>query len=217
MATFAYKHIGETGSALLSKEDASEGVTGAEIIGTGLWGYGPNLYPNQAVQDLAHTSFSDLQRAHYEAASHPAEFEWEQQDPTADAIKVREYRKAVHDIKRIIKTPNLGEADSIEAEIQAYIIDAKDILLDIASNSGELINVRAMAARLFVGMLQQSDPRFLHLGCERLVHHSSPMIRHGALLGFADIEDRGRVKLFQRDHHPIVRSEAAEILDEMDV
>lgn len=219
MAMIAYRNMEELDRTTLSDEKVTDLITGAEIIGTDKWSkkHDLNLNPSLAAYAFAYTSFRDLQRDHYQAASQPAEFEGQQQDPTTDAIKVRKYRKAVHDTKRIIKTSDLSESEDIENEMQHYLTDDKDILVDIAFDRSELINVRAMATRIFVAMLQPSDDRSLQYACERLTHHKDPMIRNGALLGFADAGAWKMVKLFVDDSDSIVQEEAIEILDDMNI
>ena len=119
-------------------------------------------------------------------------------------------------IKDVIRSRDYEQTEVLERELYLQLKGQEDILCDIVDDPQELINVRAMATRLFIAHVLRLVPKQPHLEAlaEGLSRHQSPLIRLGALLGYSDSEKIECVKEFLSDPHPAVVEEAKEILED---
>jgi cell division protein FtsB len=115
---------------------------------------------------------------------------------------------AVQLIKDIIRSSDIEESEEAENELYRQLTGRETVLQNIAMDSNELINVRAMAARLFVAKLGRAETE--------LLNHRSSLIRLGVVLGFADARKWDLVKKFINDPHPVVAEEAKELLEDVE-
>lgn len=128
-----------------------------------------------------------------------------------------DYYRIIADIREMIRSTDPVESDEYERSVVRHAANNRVILLQIAEDPELLKNVRAVATRLFIGMTQPSDSHYLLHGRDRLSTHSSPMIRLGAAMGFAEKGDDQRVRLMQNDPHPVVQEEVEDLLEELDM
>lgn len=113
-------------------------------------------------------------------------------------------------IKDLIRTQDELRGAVLVEQVRLQLGSNLGILVEIAEDSAELINVRAQAARLFVA-LASAKPKY-GAAIEKLASHSSVLIRLGVLHGFADVGNWERVDGFRVDPHAAVADEAADLL-----
>lgn len=125
----------------------------------------------------------------------------------------------IDSIKDIIRAVSDREMDKITLQLYKRLQRQEHLLADLVDDRHELINVRAMAARLLIARIH--TPEFLSCGdiiLHSKVHsiekHNSPLIRLGALLGFADAGNWEKVKEFSKDPHSTVAEEAKELIED---
>lgn len=103
--------------------------------------------------------------------------------------------------------------DSVLIERLKTLLQKQDnLLFEFANDQQELINHRALAARMAVALCD--DPR----SSERvmtLAGHRSPLLRLGVMYGFADRDDMDAVKTFLADSHDVVSRETRDMLEDL--
>jgi hypothetical protein len=109
-------------------------------------------------------------------------------------------------IRDIIRSSSVEEAELLESRLYKQLNGKESILIDVVVDSNELINVRAMAARLYVSKTGQAGAA--------IRDHNSALIRLGVLLGYADAEKWELVNEFINDPNPVVADEAKELLED---
>lgn len=125
---------------------------------------------------------------------------------------------AIARIKDIIRAQEPQEIQELEEALYNDLGSRYEILSDVALDEEALINIRAIAARLFVSkvgsrsMVTGLSER--ETGLTRLAEHDNPLIRLGVVLGFADARNWEKVRDFAADTHPSVREEARELLND---
>lgn len=127
-----------------------------------------------------------------------------------------ERMRSVERIKDVIRSRDSEENTALEQSLYTDLRGQEDILSDIANDPQELINIRAMATRLFIAQIFSLKAREYRLEAlaDQLSHHESPLIRLGALLGFSDSRKFERVREYLSDRHPVVVDQAQEILED---
>lgn len=113
---------------------------------------------------------------------------------------------AVQLIKDIIRSSDIEESEVAENELYRKLTGRETILQSIVMNPNELINVRAMAARLLVAKFGRAETK--------LLSHRSSLVRLGVVLGFADANEWDEVRKFTSDPHLVVSKEAQELLED---
>jgi hypothetical protein len=123
-------------------------------------------------------------------------------------------------IKDIIRSSELDDTADLERKLYTRLDGYEFILEYIAMDHRELINVRAMAARLFFARVKSQDYTQRSLANElmaaSIAKHDIPLIRLGVVLGLADAQAWEDVKIFLTDPHPKVKQRAEELLEDAD-
>jgi hypothetical protein len=124
--------------------------------------------------------------------------------------------KIVEAIRELIKSRDDEDMLLCEQIVWNLVYLHEEQLVPIILDKEELINVRAMAARLLFAKSISIRARIPELGLllDALSQHGSPLIRLGVVLGLGDAWDFKRVSVFLKDLHPKVVEEAQDILDE---
>lgn len=121
-------------------------------------------------------------------------------------------------IKDIIRSSELDDTADLERKLYTQLDGYELILEYIAMDERELINVRAMAARLFFARIKSQDytQRSLanKLMASSIAKHAIPLIRLGVVLGLADAQAWDDIKSFLTDPHPKVKQRAEELLED---
>lgn len=92
--------------------------------------------------------------------------------------------------------------------------EAPFLLAEVASDSNSPVNVKAMAARALFGSTKVALATVPDATLNALITNTNPLIRHGVLLGFGDAADWESVRTFLEDEHPLIQSEANELLED---
>ncbi len=123
---------------------------------------------------------------------------------------------SVERIKDIIRSRDSEQIAVLEDDLYDRLNGQEDIFSHIANDPQELINVRAMAARLFIATVFRLGSSGAHLQAlaDPLSRHRSPLIRLGVLLGYSDAGNMECVRKFLADPHPAVAEQALEILED---
>ncbi|MGA7954866.1 MAG: hypothetical protein WCA07_15235 [Gloeobacterales cyanobacterium] len=121
-------------------------------------------------------------------------------------------------IKDIIRSSELDDTADLERKLYT-LLDGYEIILGyIAMDNRELINVRAMAARLFFARIKSQDYTQCSLAnklmAASIAKHAIPLIRLGVVLGLADARAWDDIKSFLTDPHPKVKQRAEELLED---
>ena len=105
-----------------------------------------------------------------------------------------------------------GEEDIVAwlKDLNREIPDSQGELFQIVEDDNELLNVRAMAARLLTAGVPDLPP----LDYARLREHPSPLVRLGTLLGLGDCGRRDRLKDFLNDPVSQIVEEAEDLLED---
>ncbi len=119
-------------------------------------------------------------------------------------------RKVVNLIKDLIRSCDQDEADQLKTIIFNELEGNINILSEIALDDSNLINVRAIAARLFFAKVTNTP---LH---HSLRGHRSSLIRLGVVYGLADSGQWEEVSKYLRDRHATVSKRTQEIIDDAD-
>jgi hypothetical protein len=115
-------------------------------------------------------------------------------------------------IKDIIRARDEDEIASIETELYSMLAGHEQALSDITLDKVYLINVRAMAARLFLAKIAKPGTSLNRAVFEPLLKNQSPLIRLGVVWGLADAGDWDAVRSFTNDSHMAVAEEARDLL-----
>lgn len=125
--------------------------------------------------------------------------------------------ESVKIIMEIITERDSNEIERLEKKLSHVTSGREIILADIAMEQKELINIRALSARLlFAKNIYDTVHHEFREKMNLLKKHKSPLIRLGVLLGLADCRNLEEVRSFLQDSHAVVRNEAAEILDDLE-
>jgi hypothetical protein len=122
-------------------------------------------------------------------------------------------------IKAIIRSSELDDTADLEHKLYALLDGHELILRNIAMDHRELINVRAMAARLFFARVKSQNYNqrsLINNMAASIAKHDIPLIRLGVVLGLADAQAWEDVKSFLTDPHPKVKQRAEELLEDAD-
>jgi hypothetical protein len=153
-------------------------------------------------------------------ASNASLFDQQNEKPENEYYLDYLQEKTVSFIKDIIRSSDPDTASKLEERIYKTISGNEDILGNIALQKDELINVRAMAARLLFARVQSQDydlkPLRVARLCRAIENHESPLIRLGVVLGYADAGVWNRVSDFCQDQHAVVAQRARELLEDAD-
>lgn len=124
--------------------------------------------------------------------------------------------KIVEAIRDLIKSRDDEDILLCEQIVWNLVYLQEEQLVPIILDKKELLNVRAMAARLLFAKSVSIKDRNPELGMvlDALSQHASPLIRLGVVLGLGDAWDFKRVREFLTDLHPKVAEEAQDILDD---
>lgn len=123
---------------------------------------------------------------------------------------------SVENIKDLIRSRDSEEIAVLEQELYVRLRGKEDILFEIADDPQELINVRAMATRLFIARVFRLSPEnpYLEGLADHLSNHKSALIRLGALLGYSDVGKIDCVCKYLSDPHSTLVEQVREILDD---
>jgi hypothetical protein len=140
-------------------------------------------------------------------------FEYRYSDSTSESFYPQFLRdRAEYLIKDIIRARDEEDIESLEKELYRLLQGQEQILVETVLDDTYLINVRAMAARLFLAKTAKSGKKIKQTTLDLLFRHPSPLIRLGVVLGLADACAWDAVRSFCDDAHSTVADEAKELL-----
>jgi hypothetical protein len=123
--------------------------------------------------------------------------------------------RAIEIIEDIITAQQEDEIEEYQAQLYETVAEHTSLLGQIVLDSSRLINVRAMAARLFLGRVAPlGGDGFQEQLARQAMGNKSPLVRLGAVLGLADAGDIRSIRPFLMDSFPEVAKTAQEILDD---
>jgi hypothetical protein len=138
---------------------------------------------------------------------------WKPTDPVETGPsrldKVREL------IKDLIRSREDSEAEELENRLKETVGNQDEIFLALITDPEELINVRAIATRYFVGAANRNKPTYSLIRA-LLSQHGSALIRCGVIRGLQDAKEIENIRPFLNDQTPGVVAVAKEALEEIE-